>query len=104
VRRGDKHNGTSPFPGHDGLEDAPSNNFFALRRFDASKQIDDVYAEWRPDKLHFGASFTNATEAYDIAKDGWQLNNLAPTLPKAEKAARSKRLWELADCVGDSCT
>jgi hypothetical protein len=85
------------------LVDAPSNTYVGLRIINATANI--AYAEFRGNgTVAITRAATNFTEAYDMAADPFQLNNLALDASKAGLvAALSAELWALHDCEGDAC-
>lgn len=104
TERGPCKNGTSPCPGGvQALEDAPSNSWSGLRIKNAS--LDVVYAEYRmsSDSPIIPAS-TNFTILFDMAKDPYQLVNLAVNQSHAGLLeALSGELWKVANCQGSEC-
>ena len=85
------------------LIDGPQNTWAMLRVANAT--MDLSYAEFRPigTPPSAGASATNWTEAYDLSADFWQLDNVAETMPAAQRAALSAQLWSYANCATTSC-
>ena len=104
TERGPCKNGTTPCPGIEALEDAPSNSWSGLRIVNATHDI--VYAEYRPDsKTPIAVENTNFTVAFNMSQDPWQMKNLAAQggFSKALLAQLSNELWQIATCAQGEC-
>jgi N-acetylglucosamine-6-sulfatase len=100
VARGCCSNFTGACPGPcDALVDAPSNTYAALHVRNATHHA--VWAEFRPRQAGAAPGATNWTEAYDLATDMWEMDNLWPSgMPNSTQAAWREELWALANCTG----
>ena len=85
------------------LVDAPSNTYSALRIRNATHNV--MYGEFRPSNATCEHASTNSTELYDLARDPYQLVNLAVAgrSPPALLDQYSRELFSLATCADDAC-
>jgi N-acetylglucosamine-6-sulfatase len=103
VRRGPCHQGVSPCPGHDALEDAPSNTYSAIRVINNNTTTDILYAEYRPRDALPVASSSNFTEMYDLTKDPFEMHNIVNVTDINTVDHYKQMLYEVITCKGKQC-
>ncbi|XP_062518789.1 N-acetylglucosamine-6-sulfatase-like [Corticium candelabrum] len=101
VRRGPCRQGVSACPGHDSLEDAPSNTYSAVRVINSDTNM--LYAEFRPRNELPVASSTNFTEMYNLAKDPYEMHNIVNETNHEVVDQYKHMLYAVITCKGKNC-
>ena len=112
--------GVSACPGHDSLEDAPSNTYSAVRVINSDtnvRSLDQItrlnsshgfqsqmlYAEFRPRNELPVASSTNFTEMYNLAKDPYEMHNIVNETNHEVVDQYKHMLYAVITCKGKNC-